>query len=169
MAKADYIFTDSMTWTDDKGRRMRLWMPNEVFIDDEQQFMDTLVRRAVTIISTEPIDIYVNPTYLPARIADQYDQLWTKQRMMKVIRAAKKAGVAIEINSRFKLPSRDFIDLAKKAGCRFTCGTNNGGADDLGDLEYSRRMIRQCGLTKADFFTPQPPGSRAVDRWKAQR
>lgn len=25
----DYVFTDAMTWTDSKGRRMRLWMPRK--------------------------------------------------------------------------------------------------------------------------------------------
>ena len=65
--------------------------------------------------------------------------------------------------------SRDFIDLAKKAGCKFACGTNNGGADDLGSLEYSKTIIRQCGLTKDDFFTPRPAGQRAIDRWNPKR
>ncbi len=169
MARFDYIFTDSMTWTDDKGRRMRLWVPNEVFVDDKQQFMDMLVDRAVGIISNEPIDIYVNPTYLPEVIAKEYDTLWTKDRMMKVIRAAKEHQVAVEINSRFILPSKAFILLAKAEGVKFTCGTNNGGKDDLGDLEYSKRMIRECGLTKDDFFTPRPAGQRAVDRWKGPK
>jgi len=27
VAQFDYVFTDSMTWRDDKGRRMRLWIP----------------------------------------------------------------------------------------------------------------------------------------------
>ncbi|MDZ7613367.1 MAG: hypothetical protein U5K51_06370 [Flavobacteriaceae bacterium] len=27
----DYVFTDAMTWTDRKGRRMRLWMPEGSF------------------------------------------------------------------------------------------------------------------------------------------
>ncbi|MCX6637972.1 MAG: DUF1080 domain-containing protein, partial [Acidobacteria bacterium] len=35
----DYVFTDSMTWTDNRGKRMRLWMPNEVgTIADPQEF-----------------------------------------------------------------------------------------------------------------------------------
>ncbi len=62
----DYIFTDSMTWTDNRGKRMRTWMPEEVgTIADPQEFMDTLVDRAVGILEHEPIDIYANPTYLP--------------------------------------------------------------------------------------------------------
>ena len=168
MAKFDYIFTDSMTWTDDKGRRMRLWMPNEVHVDDEQQFMDTLVRRTVGILSSEPIDIYVNPTFLPRVIADKYDELWTEERMGKVIAAAVENGVAIEINARYQLPSIKFIKQAKKAGAKFSCGTNNGGRD-LGTLEYCRRAIRECRLKESDFFKPRPPGKRAVDRWKGRR
>jgi hypothetical protein len=168
MAKFDYIFTDSMTWTDDKNRRMRLWMPDEVHIDDEQQFMDMLVRKTVGILSNEPIDIYVNPTFLPAVIAQRYDELWTKERMTKVINAAVKNDVAIEINARFKLPSAEFIKMAKKAGVKFSCGTNNGGKD-LGSLEYCKRMIRECGLKDEDFFKPRPAGDRVVDRWEGRR
>jgi len=168
IAKFDYVFTDSMTFTDDKGRRTRLWIKNEVNVDDEQQFMEMLVGKTVGILNNEPIDIYVNPTFLPAQIADRYDSLWTEKRMMKVIEAAVKNDVAIEINARFKIPSARFIKLAKKAGAKFAPGTNNGGKD-LGNLEYCRRMIRECKLKESDFFKPRPAGKRAIDRWKGRR
>jgi hypothetical protein len=29
-------------------------------------------------------------------------------------------------------------------------------------------MIRRCGLKDEDFFKPQPPGNRAIDRWKGR-
>jgi hypothetical protein len=153
IAKFDYVFTDSMTYTDDKGRRMRLWISKEVFVDDKQAFMDTLVERAVGILNNEPIDIYVNPTFLPDVIAREYDTLWTEARMQRVIDAAVKNGVAIEINSRYRLPSPRFIKLAKKAGARFSFGTNNGGRD-VGDLDYCLQMVRECGLTWKDMFIP---------------
>src|SRR5271166_6213298 len=51
----DYVFTDSMTWTDNKGRRMRLWLPDEVGpIPDAQEFMGLLVERTVGILEREP-------------------------------------------------------------------------------------------------------------------
>ena len=97
VAKFDYVFTDSMTIVDDSGRRMRLWITNEVpEIKDKQAFMDMLVDRTVKILDTEPIDIYVNPTFLPDSISAEYDQLWTEARMRKVIDAA----------ARHKSPSR---------------------------------------------------------------
>lgn len=154
VAKFDYVFTDAMTWTNDDGRRMRLWMPNEVVVGDPQDFMEQLVTRIEDILNNEPIDIHVNPTYLPAVIADQYDALWTPERMDRVIRALVDNHVALEINSRFKIPSATFIKRAKAAGVKFTLGTNNAGANDLGRLEYSIDMINECGLTDKDMWIP---------------
>jgi hypothetical protein len=91
----DDVFTDSMTWTDDKGRRMRLWIADEVgVIADPQGFMDTLVDRAVGIFANEQIDIYVNPTYISEQLAAEYGRLWTPARMKKIVdgRAAESPG-----------------------------------------------------------------------------
>ena len=161
----DYIFTDSMTWTDNRGRRMRLWIPEEVgAIPDPQEFMETLVERAVGILEHEPIDIYVNPTFLPDVIAKDYDRLWTAERMRKVARAAARNGVAVEINNRYRLPSFAFLQAAKAEGCKFTFGTNNGGPDDLKRCEYGLAAVEQVKLGWLDFFVPGAWGPKAVDR-----
>lgn len=160
----DYVFTDAMTWTDNRGKRMRLWIAEEVgTIPDPQEFMDTLVDRIVGILEKEPVDIYANPTYLPAQLARSYDVLWTEERMRRVIRALKTNGVALEIN-RQRLPSEKFIRMAKEEGLLFTFGTNNSGPNDLGRCEYGLEMVRACNLQWQDFWTPRPEGERAVDR-----
>ena len=165
VAGFDYVFTDSMTWTDNKGLRRRLWLPDEVGpIPDTQEFMELLVDRTVGILEREPIDIYANPTFLPATIAADYDKLWTEERMKKVIDAAKRGGVAIEMNTRYKLPSANFIKLAKAEGCKFAFGTNNTGPADLLRCEYGLRMVAECKLAWQDFFVPGAWGPKAVDR-----
>jgi hypothetical protein len=153
ITKFDYVFTDAMTFVDNKARRNRIWLENETWIDNEQQFMDDLVALIVKIISTEPINIYVNPTYLPERISSKYDELWTESRMDKVIQAAKEHNVAIEINNRFKIPSFRFILKAKNSGVKFTIGTNNIDGNFPGP-DYAREMINKCGLKESDFFIP---------------
>lgn len=161
----DYVFTDSMTWTDNRGRRMRTWLPNEVgTIADPQEFMDTLVDRAVGILDKEPVDIYVNPTFLPDIIAKDYATLWTEERMKKVVAALARNGVAMEINNRYKLPSASFIQMAKSAGVKFTMGTNNTGPADLLRCEYGLQMIKECKLVWQDFFVPGAFGPKAVER-----
>jgi histidinol phosphatase-like PHP family hydrolase len=155
ISKFDYVFTDSMTIFDDQGRRMRLWVKEEVpEITDKQAFMEMLVDRTVTILTTEPVNIYVNPTYLPGQIAAEYDQLWTEPRMKRVVEAARKSGVAIEINSKAKLPSPAFLKLAKAAGCKFTFGTNNTDRD-IGRLDYCFAMVKELGLDWQDIWVPQ--------------
>ncbi len=153
IAKFDYVFTDAMTWTNKNGTRMRLWIKEETEVGDPQDFMEQLVG-AIENILTEPVDIYVNSTYLPEEIADQYDQLWTPERMDRVINALLKNGVALEINNRYRIPSQAFIQRAKDAGVKFTFGTNNGGADDLGNLDYCIDMVYACDLKPSDMWYP---------------
>ncbi|MBD0850947.1 hypothetical protein [Maribacter arenosus] len=153
IATFDYVFTDAMTWTDRKGRRMRLWIPEEVFVDDKDDFMDQLVDKIVGVMTNEPIDLYVNSTYLPDILQPDYDVLWTAERMDKVIDAAVTNNIAIEINARYKIPSATFIKKGKAAGVKFSMGTNNTDKN-LGTLDYAIQMIDECGLEPGDFFQP---------------
>lgn len=153
MNKFDYVFTDGMTFTDAKGRRNRIWMKDETWIDNEEEFMDYLVNTIAKILTTEPINIYVNPTFLPAQMADRYDYFWTAARMDKVIKAASDNNVAIEINNRYKIPSVAFIKRAKEAGVKFTVGTNNTNKDFSG-ADYAHRVIKECDLSASDFYLP---------------
>jgi len=74
------------------------------------------------------------------------------------------SGIAMEINNRRRIPSAAFITLARQAGVKFACGTNNAGADDLGRNEYCAEMIRACGLRPEHFWTPPADGAKAVQR-----
>ncbi|MCX6327216.1 MAG: hypothetical protein NT144_11290 [Bacteroidia bacterium] len=153
MNKFDYVFTDGMTFTDEKGRRNRIWIKEETWIDNEEEFMDYLVNTIVQILSAEPINIYVNPTFLPVQMNDRYDYFWTDERMDKVINAAKDHNIAIEINNRYRIPSVEFIAKAKKAGVKFTVGTNNTNNDFTG-AKYALEVIKKCQLNQKDFFEP---------------
>ena len=161
IARFDYCFTDAMTFTDDHGKRMRIWLPEEIgVIPDAQEFMEMYVKRIVGVMY-EPIDIYANATFLPDQIGSQYDKLWTPARMAKVIDAAIENGVAIEINARRSIPSPKFIKAAKAAGAKFSFGTNNAEAS-LGALEYPIQMVKECGLVWQDIFVPKPDGQKPI-------
>ncbi len=164
IAKFDYVFTDAMTFTDDNGKRMRLWIDNEVGdIKDKERFMDMCVDRILGVVNHEPIDIYVNPTFLPKAMAGEYDRLWTQEHMQRVIDAAKRNDVAIEINSTYRIPSVAFIKAAKQAGLKFSFGTNNVDRK-LGRIEYCLEMVKECGLAWQDIFVPKPDGEKPVQR-----
>ncbi|MBC7888726.1 MAG: DUF1080 domain-containing protein [Ferruginibacter sp.] len=160
-AKFDYVFTDAMTFTDTKGRRNRIWLPDEVWVDDKQEFMEQLVGKIEAIFSQEPVDIYANPTMLPEVLMPEYDKLWTKERIDRVVKVLAANNIALEINSRYKIPSAEIIKLAKKAGIKFTLGTNNN-TSNLGMLEYGLKMIEECKLTPDDIFIPKAHKQKPV-------
>ena len=151
--KFDYVFTDGMTFTDASGRRNRIWIKEETWIDNEEEFMDYLVNTIVRILNEEPINIYVNPTFLPEQMAGRYDLFWTGERMDKVIEAARQNKIAIEINNRYRIPSYEFLKRAKKAGVKFTIGTNNKD-ENFSGAEYAREIISRLKLKEDDFYQP---------------
>jgi histidinol phosphatase-like PHP family hydrolase len=83
--------------------------------------------------------------------------------MKRVIDALVRNDVALEINSRYRIPSLAFVRKAKQAGVKFTMGTNNGGRD-LGRNEYGLQVVRDCGLTWRDMWMPRPDGQKPVQR-----
>jgi hypothetical protein len=167
IARFDYCFTDAMTFRDDTGYRRRLFVPEEMGdLSNPEAFMEMYVNR-IEAVMHEPIDIYVNPTFLPTPIRAQYDALWTPARMRRVINAAVQNDVAIEINNRYKIPSPAFIKAAKEGGATFSFGTNNAEAE-LGRLEYPIQMVKECGLTWQDIFIPKPDGQKPIQvkKWR---
>jgi hypothetical protein len=165
----DYVLADSRTWTDSKNRTVRLWLPDEAkAITNRQEFLDSLLDQTVQRLNSEPIDIYAFPIYLPPFMRAEANQLWTEGRMDKLIDALLKNQVAIEINATEQLPSRAFIERAKRAGCKFALGTANRNVAELKRSEYGLQMIEACKLSWQDFFVPGGWWPKAVDRrWPA--
>jgi hypothetical protein len=149
----DYVFTDAMTFTDSRGRRSRIWIPEETWIENEQQYMDLIVNTICDVLQ-EPMDIYVNPCFLPLQMQDRYDEFWTESRMDTFIEALVKSGKVLEINARYRIPSQALILKAKARGVKFSFGTNNAEAV-VGKLDYCVEMKEACGITAQDMFRPK--------------
>jgi histidinol phosphatase-like PHP family hydrolase len=168
LAQLDFILTDTMTFPGQDGQRVKLWLEGaeaKVGLTDKEAFMDRYVDWHVEIISKQPIDLLANVSWLPASMANDYEKFWTGARVKRVLDAAFKFSVALEISASFKLPKLSFLKQAKAAGVKFWLGSN-GRYPNMGKLDYSLEMARTLGLKKADLFTPAPPGQRAVDRRK---
>jgi histidinol phosphatase-like PHP family hydrolase len=161
VARLDYVLTDALTFPEKDGTRVELWKTEKVHIPDKQDFMERYVAHNVNVITAEPIDILASPTYLPKVLQDEFDALWTPERMRRIIDAAVRCRVAIEINAGARLPRIAFLRLAKEAGARFSFGSNIRGPN-VGKLDYSLEMAKELGLKPEDLFTPAPPGRKPI-------
>ncbi len=123
-------------------------------INDPQSFMDQTVEQVGQLARGQHVDICARLTALPDSLKPDYDALWTEERMDRVIKALKDGDIAVEINDRLRVPSPAFIRRAKTAGVRFTFGSDNTGASDLGKLKYCVAMVEECHLTPEDLWWP---------------
>jgi histidinol phosphatase-like PHP family hydrolase len=158
----DYILMDALTLPEKDGSWLRIWRA-DTKVADKEAFMKRYVDFNLQILSDEPIDIFAWPTFLPACIAEEYDTLWTNERMQKIIDIAVKKEIAIEINEQAKVPKIEFVNMAKKAGAKFTFGTDSRN-DKAGQFEYCLQIAQQAGLAEKDMFVPKPDGKKAIQR-----
>jgi histidinol phosphatase-like PHP family hydrolase len=168
LAQLDYVLTDAMTFPGRDGQRVKLWekaAEQQVDMHDHERFMDRFVDWHVEIMSTEPFDILANASWLPDALIAAYDDLWTERRIRKVLDAALKYGIAIEISSSYKLPRLAFLKQAKAAGVKFSFGSN-GRYPKMAQLDYSVAMANTLGLRASELFVPGTEGHKAVQRRK---
>jgi hypothetical protein len=151
LSRLDYIAADALVFPDRDGKNIWLWLPGVRF-ENVQDFMERYVAFNVKVLS-QPIQVWTNPTYLPDSLEGRYEELWTPERMKRVIDAAVRNGVAIELNTKFRVPSPVFVRRAKAAGAKFTFGSN-GHVKGIGDISYGLEIARQCGLVKTDMWLP---------------
>ena len=116
-------------------------------------FMDQLVENIIADLTQKQLDIWSKPTALPDPMMDQWGELWTNDRMEKVIEAAVDNQVAIEIDNQSMLPPLDFISMAKMKGATFTYA-NLGTDSEMGELDYVFQAIEQGQLGYKDIFIP---------------
>ncbi len=146
----DYVLMDALTLPNPDGTWLPIW-EIDTMVDDAEAFMQRYMQFIEQVMTTEPIDIFGWPTFLPVPIARQYSQLWTPKRMDHIIEMAKAKKLAIEINEVAHVPDETFITRAKKAGLQFTFGTDSRNQNAT-HFYYCYQMAQNCGLTEADMF-----------------
>ena len=149
-ARLDFVLADTMIMDGQK-----LWLENDYDIPDENAWLGRYFAHCMTVVN-EPITILANPTYLPSKIAHRYDDFWTDERMDKLIDAAVKNNVALEIQSETKFPNKKFVELAMKKGAKITIGRNNHD-DKPNELKRSLDWLEELGVKGENMLDLQKP------------
>lgn len=150
LSSLDYVLMDADTvpWYDDTY--LRIWQ-HDIFVWDVEDFMNRYWDHIMGILQNEPIQIFARPTYLPAALARHYGEIWTEARMRRIIELSVERGIALEIAEQVRVPSVEFVRLAKDAGATFTFGTNARDAH-AGDFHYCLEVAEAVGLSDTDML-----------------
>jgi hypothetical protein len=150
----DYVIGDITRFKNSKGTDVDILKNKN--IGDKAAFMDAYVNAIATGLDKGDINIWATATLLPESLSAEYDQLWTPERMTKVIDAAKRNNVAIEVYNPKKIPSMAFLKLAKEKGCLFTTG-GLFRENKMSEPDYFYEVIDQCKLDYKDIYIPGNP------------
>ena len=151
----DYVVMDPQTVRNSNkyGDTAEVW-EHDCYIVDEDEFMELNVKHYIEVLENpEPLNIFGWPLYLPPCIAPDYYRLWTKERMEMIIESARKRNIVMEINDLAHTPHAEFILMAKKAGLKFSFGSDTRDHRTF-RLDYCKQIASLCGLTRDDFYIP---------------
>lgn len=162
LAEVDYVLQDPQIFRMADGEAMQIW-EFSTYVADADAFMERYMEHSLFVLRNANIDIFGWPLFLPVCIARDYYRLWTAERMNAIIAAAKENHVAIEINDMAHTPHDEFIRMAKDAGLKFTIGSDSRN-QNVGRLDYTRGLIKRCGLTASDFWVPTRKGGSGRSR-----
>ena len=160
-SQLDYVLTDSWTVRDANGKRVKTFSPGYDPGSDPEAFMKWYVDWIVEILETTPLDIWSHPMWVTRKFNAQLEQMWTGQRMRRVIQTLKDTGTAVEIDSSVKLPTMTFLQMAKSEGIRFSFGASSQGAR-INPIDWSIAAARELGLTRKDMFQPAPRSRKPI-------
>ncbi len=160
-SQLDYVLTDSWTVRDANGKRVKAFAGGYDPGDDAEAFMKWYVDWIVEILETTPLDIWSHPMWVTRKFNAQVEQLWTEERMRRVVRTLKNTNTAVEIDSAVKLPTMAFLKMAKAEGIKFSFGASSQGAR-INPVDWSIATAKELGLTRKDMFQPAPRGRKPI-------
>lgn len=98
--------------------------------------------------------ILAHPGLLPMALRGRSGRLLDESWERGVIELALRHGFVLEISSRWELPGGRLIEKARRAGVRFSLGSDGHGRDRVCRLDYSLDMVRRCGIGRDGLFVP---------------
>lgn len=71
---------------------------------------------------------------------------------LETARLFSAAGKAIEVNSYYHVPDLEFLKTCVKEGVKVSVGSDAHTLEDVGNVEWSMRLLRKAGITAKDVI-----------------
>lgn len=121
------------------------------------RFMDIWVQNLCDLVAAMPIAIVAHPTLVPPALLSLESDMhswWTEEREDRFVEATVRAGVALEISNRYRLPHDRLLKKAREAGARFTLGSDGHQRHQVARLEWAVQAAERAGIGDKQLFIP---------------
>jgi histidinol phosphatase-like PHP family hydrolase len=118
--------------------------------------MDLYIAAVRRDVLAGTVQIIGHPTFLPGlRSRGLHDQLWTPERRRSFLEAVVQSGVALEISTRYNVPTPVLMREALETGVRFAVGSDSHWLDRAADISLPLRYVEEFKIPEHRFFLPE--------------
>jgi len=150
-SRLDYCITSLHMVLDDDGDRI---LPDRYSATAMRHFMECATRQYERGLHASCASVVGHPTFLQDLPRAGQDELWTPELRRRVIAAAVETGIALELSTRYSVPTETFVREALAAGARFAVGSDGHRLEALGVIDYARRLSANLEIPEDRFFLP---------------
>ena len=160
LARLDYRIGSMHNAVDDHGAAISL-TGNDATGAAADRYMEYYLDAFRRDVITGAVQMIGHPTYLPGTPGHLHERLWTEPRRRAYIEAVVEGGVALEISTRYSVPSPVMLREALEAGARFAVGSDSHWLDRTAVIDLPLRYIKEYDIPEDRFFLParviEPP------------
>lgn len=151
-ARLDYRIGSMHGVVDETGKRIPIihGMPEGGW----DRYMELYLAAFRRDVLAGTVQMIGHPSFLPLIRSGMHDELWTAERRRSYIEAAVQAGVALEISTRYNVPTPVLMREALEAGARFAAGSDSHWLDRSGEISLVRRYVDEFKIPVDRFFLP---------------
>jgi putative hydrolase len=133
----------------------RLFFLDSVSLESPKKFVKEILEIMVIAMEKRYFDVLAHPTQLPPGLKGQNKTLFTEEWIEELISSAADQNIAIELNCGMKIPDEDFIRKCIHKGIKIATGSSAHKSDDVGELDYAKRILRKLEVEEDQIFLPK--------------
>ncbi|MCS7131656.1 MAG: hypothetical protein NZ934_02885, partial [Hadesarchaea archaeon] len=101
------------------------------------------------VLERQPADILAHPFQFRSYLAPYLK----REELEEFIELVAKKDVAIELNSKYRVPDRDFLNACLREGVKLSVGTDAHTTTEVGRVDWPMAMLRRVGAREEDLVS----------------
>jgi len=99
------------------------------------------------VMERQRVDVLAHPFQFHGYLAPHLSQ----DEIVEFVKLAARKGVAVELNSKYRVPDENFLQECLREGVKLSIGTDAHTAAEVGRVDWPIAMLRKVGARAEDL------------------